>query len=156
VSAWRLVGLCDHVGRTYGVSYRPWGLSRVLKRLGCSRQKSQPAHPKGNAVAQAAFKKQPPSKLRTIVAEHPDTRLQLWCQDEARFRQKGRTRAWRRPPAVVDQRYKSLYLFATCCTGTDESFALALPRANAGTMKVFLEHLAWQLALGVHAVLILD
>jgi hypothetical protein len=61
-----------------------------------------------------------------------------------------------RPPGVVDQRYTSLYLFAACRPGTDETFALALPRADAGTMGVFLEHLARHLAPQVHAVLILD
>ena len=45
-----------------------------------------------------------------------------------------------RPPGVVDQRYTSLYLFAACRPGTDETFALALPRADAGAIGVFLEH----------------
>ena len=60
VSAWRLVDLCDYVEQTYGISYSPWGLSRVLKRLGLSRQKTRPSHPKGSSAAQAAFKKAAP------------------------------------------------------------------------------------------------
>jgi transposase len=60
VSAWRLVDLCEHVEQTYGVSYSQWGLSRVLKRLDLSRQKTRPSHPKGNPAAQAAFKKATP------------------------------------------------------------------------------------------------
>ena len=61
-----------------------------------------------------------------------------------------------RPPGVVDQRYGSLYLFAAIRPGTNEAFALALPRADAGTMGVFLDHFSRQLAPDVHAVLILD
>ena len=57
VSAWRLVDLCHYVERAYGVSYSPWGLSCLLKRLNLSRQKTRPSHPKGNPAAQAAFKK---------------------------------------------------------------------------------------------------
>jgi transposase len=57
VSAWRLVDLCEHVERTYGVSYSEWGLSCLLKRLNLSRQKTRPSHPKGDPTAQAAFKK---------------------------------------------------------------------------------------------------
>src|ERR687894_1027005 len=57
VSAWRLVDLCEHVERAYGVSYSQWGLSCLLKRLNLSRQKSRPSHPKGNPAAQAAFEK---------------------------------------------------------------------------------------------------
>lgn len=75
--------------------------------------------------------------------------------------QKGRaTRIWyergRRPRGIVDQRSTSLYLFAASRPGTDEAFALALPRADAGTMGVFLQHFSRQLAPKVHAVLILD
>src|SRR3954451_3157532 len=40
--------------------------------------------------------------------------------------------------------------------GTEEAFALALPRADAGTMGVFLHYFSDQLAPKVHAVLILD
>jgi hypothetical protein len=56
----------------------------------------------------------------------------------------------------VDQRDKSLDLFAACRPGTGEAFALVLPRADAGTMRVFLEPFSRQLAPDVHAVLVLD
>ena len=62
VSAWRLVDLCEHVERTYGVSYGEWGLSCLLKRLNLSRQKTRPSHPKGDPAVQAAFKKGTPVK----------------------------------------------------------------------------------------------
>ena len=61
-----------------------------------------------------------------------------------------------RPPGTADQRYESVYLFAACRPGTDEAFALALPRATTETMAVFLAAFAQQLAPGVHAVLLLD
>ncbi len=60
VSAFRLVDLCEHVERVYGVRYSIWGLSALLKRLGLSRQKTRPSHPKGDPAAQAAFKKAAP------------------------------------------------------------------------------------------------
>jgi transposase len=77
VSAWRLVDLCEHVERTYGVSYSEWGPSCLLKRLNLSRQKTQPSHPKGDPAAQAAFKKDLPSKLQALAAQHPEARLHL-------------------------------------------------------------------------------
>jgi transposase len=58
VSAWRLVDLCEHVERRYGVRYSLWGLSCLLDRLNLSRQKTRPSHPKGDPAAQAAFKKE--------------------------------------------------------------------------------------------------
>ena len=60
VSAFRLVDLCEHVERAYGVRYSVWGLSALLKRLGLSRQKTRPSHPKGDPAAQVAFKKPAP------------------------------------------------------------------------------------------------
>ena len=57
VSAWRLADICAHAERVYGVRYSAWGMSRLLKRLGLSRQKTRPRHPQGQATAQAAFKK---------------------------------------------------------------------------------------------------
>ena len=53
-----------------------------------------------------------------------------------------------RPPGVVGRRFKSLYLFAACRPGTDETFALALPPVNAVAMTIFLEHLAHQFEPG--------
>jgi transposase len=87
--------------------------------------------------------------------------VQLWCEDEARIGQKGRTRhRWYergvRPPGLADKRFESLYLFAACRPGTDQAFALALPEATTASTTVFLEHFARELEPGVHAVLLLD
>jgi len=57
VSAWRLADICAYAERIYGVRYSEWGMSRLLKRLGLSRQKTRPRHPRGNAAEQAAFEK---------------------------------------------------------------------------------------------------
>jgi transposase len=57
VSAWRVVDVCDHAEKAYGVRYSEWGMARLLKRLGLTWQKARPKHPQGNAAEQAAFKK---------------------------------------------------------------------------------------------------
>jgi putative transposase len=57
VSAWRLVDICAHAERVHGVRYSGWGMSRLLQRLGLSRQKTRPRHPQGDPAARAAFKK---------------------------------------------------------------------------------------------------
>ena len=57
VSAWRLVDICAHAERLYGVRYSGWGMSRLLQRLGLSRQKTRPRHPEGSAAERAAFGK---------------------------------------------------------------------------------------------------
>lgn len=57
ISAWRLIDICAHAERAYGVPYSEWGMSRLLRRLGLSHQKARPRHPQGSAAKQAAFKK---------------------------------------------------------------------------------------------------
>src|SRR3712207_3127130 len=57
VSAWRLADVCDHAERAYGVRYSEWGMSRLLNRLGLSRQKARPRHSQGSAAERAASKK---------------------------------------------------------------------------------------------------
>ena len=57
VSAWRLVDICAHAEEAYGVRYSGWDMSRLLRRLGLSRQTTRPRHPEGRAAERAAFKK---------------------------------------------------------------------------------------------------
>ena len=56
-SAWRLVDICARAEKAYGVRYSGWGMSRLPKRLGLSRQKTRPRHPGGRAAERAGFEK---------------------------------------------------------------------------------------------------
>ena len=99
--------------------------------------------------------------LATLARMRPGERLQLWCGDEARIGQKGRTcHRWYqrgvRPPGLADKRFAGLYLLAACRPGTDQAFALALPEATTASMGVFLAAFARELEPGARAVLILD
>lgn len=51
-----LAAICE---QRFGKSFHPSSMSRVLKRLGLSRQKTRPSHPMKDPAAQAAFKKSP-------------------------------------------------------------------------------------------------
>jgi transposase len=56
------VRICEeHFGKTF----HPSSMSRVLKKLGLSRQKTRPSHPMKDAAAQAAFKKSPANPGKT-------------------------------------------------------------------------------------------
>jgi len=107
------------------------------------------------------FQKKLPAKLKEIADAHPGKQLQVWCQDEAREGQKGRTgRRWfhrgQRPPGRCDKRFKSTYIFAAVRPGTDEGFALILPEATTETMSVFLEEFAKTIPDDVHVAMLLD
>jgi transposase len=54
---WTRADLCRWLARHHGKTYHPSSLTRVLRRLGFSRQKVRPHHPRRDAAAQEAFKK---------------------------------------------------------------------------------------------------
>ena len=54
---WTLPMLCRWLESHFGKTMHPGSLSRVVRRLNLSRQKTRPLHPKANAAAQVAFKK---------------------------------------------------------------------------------------------------
>jgi len=92
---------------------------------------------------------------------HPDKRVTLWFQDEARGGQKGRLchRWWlkgQRPPGVCDQRFDWTYLFAAVQPATGAAFALVLPEVSTRTLALVLAEFARTLAADEQAVLVLD
>jgi len=55
VCAWTRADLCRWMDAQFGKTYHPSSLTRVLRRLGFSRQKARPAHPRKDAKAQERF-----------------------------------------------------------------------------------------------------
>ena len=67
LSAWTLPELCRAVEERWGVAYHPSHMGKLMRRLGLSRQKARPSHPKAGAAAREAFVKggcRPPSPTR--------------------------------------------------------------------------------------------
>ena len=56
ISAYTLDDLAEITEARFGVSYHPTSMSRVVRRLGFSKQKARPHHPKKDEGAQALFK----------------------------------------------------------------------------------------------------
>ena len=54
---WTLPSLAEEIARLWGKRLHPASLSRVLRRLGMSKQKTRPRHPQADLEAQDAFKK---------------------------------------------------------------------------------------------------
>jgi putative transposase len=57
LSAWTLPELCQEVEKRWGVAYHPSHMGKLMHRLGLSRQKARPSHPKADARAREAFAK---------------------------------------------------------------------------------------------------
>ncbi len=55
--AWTRGDLCRWMAAHFGKTYHPSSMTRVLRRLGLSRQKARPAHPQRDDKAQQRFQK---------------------------------------------------------------------------------------------------
>ena len=56
-SSWTLPDLCRFIEERFGKHMCPQSMSRVVRRLGLSRQKTRPGHPQRDAKAVEAFEK---------------------------------------------------------------------------------------------------
>ena len=57
VCAWTRADLCRWMEAAFAKSYHPSSMTRVLRRMGFTRQKARPANPKRDPQAQERFKK---------------------------------------------------------------------------------------------------
>ena len=57
VCAWTGADLCRWLEGRFAKTYHPSSMTRVLRRMGFSRQKARPSHPRSDAEAQERFKK---------------------------------------------------------------------------------------------------
>ena len=86
-------------------------------------------------------------------------KAEIWCQDEARVGQLGRTvRVWfergQRPRRPRDMRHKVAWIFGAACPARDTGGALVPPVATTEAMQVFLEEPALAVPADRHAVLL--
>ena len=56
-SSWTLPDLCRFIEERFGKRMGPQSMSRVVRRLGLSKQKARPVHPQREAKAAEAFAK---------------------------------------------------------------------------------------------------
>jgi transposase len=96
-----------------------------------------------------------------IARAHPDKRIEVWFQDEARFGQQGTvSRQWARtgsrPPAVKQTQYDWLYVIGSVCPATGQTVGMISPYLDTAVINVFLKQMAGQIPRNVHVVLIWD
>jgi transposase len=105
--------------------------------------------------------KKTPEKIGEIAQAHPDQRIEVWFQDEARFGQQGTvSRKWAptgsRPPAVKQTKYDWLYVIGAVCPATGQTVGMISPHIDTAITNVFLKEMARQIPGDVHVVLIWD
>src|SRR3954451_7136705 len=137
------------------------GVYKLLHRLGYSELMPRPQHPETHPEAQEVFKEIVLEQIAAIAAQHPDAKVEVWHQDEARFGQKGTlTRVWARrgsrPRRLRQEGRESLYVLTAACAASGAAVGLIMPELNTAVINLFLKEFSRQLAPGVHAVLLWD
>lgn len=99
------------------------------------------------------------AKVRTALPK--GTPIDIWFQDEARDGQKNKItrrfgRRGTRPSAPKDQRTKSAYIFGAILPEQGKAAGLVLPFCNTQTMALHLAEISLAVALGAHAVVLMD
>lgn len=162
-------GVCTLRGRDYqrilGEEFGQWRslttIYNLLHQLGYSYLRPRPRHQKTDPAKQAAFVEKLPQILEQIAAAHPEKRLRLFFQDEARFGQQGTlTNVWAktgsRPTAVRQTAYQYVWVFAAVCPETGASEGLISPQLNTNSVNAFLKQFSTRLASDEHAVMLWD
>ena len=121
----------------------------------------RPQHPEARPEAQEFFKEIVVEQIAAIAEQHPDAKVEVWHQDEARFGQKGTlTRVWARrgsrPRRVRQDGRESLYVLTAVCAASGAAVGLVMPALNTAVVNLFLEEFSRRLAPGVHGVLLWD
>src|SRR4051795_4730112 len=145
----------------FAARYTLDGVYKLLHRLGYSDLMPRPCHPEADPEAQAFFKEVVVEHIAAIAEQHPEARVEVWHQDEARFGQKGSlTRVWAcrgsRPRRVRQDGRESLYVLTAVCAASGAAVGLVMPELNTAVVNLFLEEFSRSLAPGVHGILIWD
>jgi len=145
----------------FAARYTLDGVYKLLHRLGSSGLMPRPQHPESCPEAQEFFKEIVVEHIAAIAEQHPDAKVEVWHQDEARFGQRGAlTRVWARrgsrPRRVRQEGRESLYVLTAVCAASGAAVGLVMPELNTAVVSLFLEEFSRSLAPGVHAVLLWD
>jgi transposase len=162
VIRWRCLDLREEVARRFSVIVPERTIGKWLRKLKLTRLQPRPYHPKKDAAAQEAFKKNFSTLLKeALLGTTAAAPVEIWFQDEARVGQKGSlSYVWgpvgSRPPMVRDNRHDSAYIFGAICPARSIGAAIITPTANTECMNLHLAEISTQVAPGSVAALICD
>ncbi|MCX7313095.1 MAG: IS630 family transposase [Alphaproteobacteria bacterium] len=162
VVRWRIIDLAQWLWDEFKVSISKQALGHELRAMGYRKLSARPRHHGQRLEDIAVFKKSSPPVLAQITRRLPKgTPVELWWQDEARIGQQTKlTRRWARrgtrPCAPKDQRRSSAWIFGAICPAEGKAAGIVMPRCNSEAMSMHLEEIAFHVAPGAHAVVLLD
>ncbi len=145
----------------FGVTLSLQAVYDLLHRLGFSSLMPRPQHKDADEELQAIFKEVVADQIQAIAEAHPEQKVEVFFEDEARMGQQGTLcRVWARtgsrPRGVRQTQYGYLYVLTATCAATGMACGLISPVLNVGVVTIFLEQFSRELPAGVHAVLVWD
>jgi len=99
--------------------------------------------------------------IAEVQAAHPEERVEVWFEDEARFGQQGTlTHVWAiggsRPVAPKQVGYANVQVMTAVCPATGRAEGLITHKLDAAVTQLFLDQLSATIPEGVHALLVWD
>lgn len=145
----------------FDCNYSISGIYCLLDRLNIVWISGRSKHPKHSQEAIDAFKENFPDELKKISDEYPDSRIEVWWQDESRIGQQGSlSRVWAskgtRPRVIRQKQFLSTYIFGAVCPDQDKGCALILPEANTGMMQIHLDQISSHVSEGSIGLILMD
>jgi hypothetical protein len=159
---WTLKHSAIAVGLNYNYSkvgnQRGWD---YLKKFRYSWQSPRPEQRKGDKLKQEIFKANLPSKVKKIEEKYPIAEVDLWFFDEHRIGLKPIIRkVWakvgERPMAVVQHRYKWLYVYGFVKPKTGETLWYLIPRVNTLWLNLVYQQFAIDAGISEKKVLLVE
>ena len=159
---WRCLDLREEVAKRFTVTVHERTVGKWLRRLKLTRLQPRPFHPKKDAAAQQAFKRDFATLAKdALLGTATGTPVEIWFQDEARVGQQGtHGYVWApvgsRPPMVRDNRRESAYIYGAICPARGVGAAIIMPAANTEGMSEHLREISTQVTPGALALLVCD
>mgnify|MGYP001579151879 CR=1 FL=1 len=102
-----------------------------------------------------------PPFVQEVQKQHPDKKIEVWFQDEARFGQLGSlTRVWAqtgsRPSQIKQTEYTSAYLIGAVNPVSGVSVGLVFSTIDSDIVNIHLQMISEKLKPETHAILIWD
>jgi transposase len=146
----------------FGAKYSLSGVYGLLQRMNLSRIKPRPQHEKNDPELMAQWLGETlPSKVTEVKQAHPNEKIEFWFQDEMRYGNKTRIAAvWQlrgsSPSTRKQNGFQNRYIYGAVNPESGQHVGLVFSECSAEAMNIHLGLVSQALAVGSHAILIMD
>jgi transposase len=162
VSNFDALSIKDIIRNECSVEFSTSGVYSFLHRVGLSWTSTRPQHEKNDPSAMSFWKRTTlPETIQKTQASRPNTKIEIWFQDEMRFGEKTTlSRRWclkaSAPRNICQLGFRNTYIYGAINPATGERVGLVNHGCNSEAMNIHLDLVSQHLGPDRHAILILD